>query len=631
MKSVIQFEKLIIENFASFYGRHDFVFNDSGVHRIVGHNYDFKENEINEPDDDMTVIHNNGSGKSQLTKSIDYAIYGNSPNKKVNKDGLINKESNKNMLVGITFLKDGQRYEIMRYRKYSGKGDQLSFIRWDENNMEYDETLSDKNLTQEKINSVIGLNRETFIKTVLMSKEGHRNFFELPASERTSLIENIIRLDKFKEYTQKIKEKLSFAKKELTRIQTIYIETNSKFKTVNQFIKKEISMERKRRTDLKIEKEKLEKENHLQIDDKTVDNINLYIDTYKKIIDVNNNVMVNMTSLKVSKENIQYIYNSVMEHRKTKINLVSSLGDKDSNLLCQHCGKDPDGRHEKHIEKIQKQIADVSIKTSLKKIKQPIETVKQIKQKIDDYKIELEKLKEELKKISLDKEIKNDIVKNNGRCELLNKIKIFLKRKEDLEKQMDIKKDITHYWQERAISRTENKKAFTKKTSLEEEIQIGELWNTILDYRHDDSIKKFLLKKIVPVYNNILNAILDIVFQGKLTCVFNDIFEETIIYNGHDYDYEQLSTGEKTKLNIAINLAILNLMRINIGGANILFIDELFSSIDTASINKYLNILKESYPEIGIYVISHESGADLFKFNSDIVIEKRNQRSKIVI
>ena len=242
MKSVIQFEKLIIENFASFYGRHDFVFNDSGVHRIVGHNYDFKENEINESDDDMTVIHNNGSGKSQLTKSIDYAIYGNSPNKKVNKDGLINKESNKNMLVGITFLKDGQRYEIMRYRKYSGKGDQLSFIRWDENNVEYDETLSDKNLTQEKINSVIGLNRETFIKTVLMSKEGHRNFFELPASERTSLIENIIRLDKFKEYTQKIKEKLSFAKKELTRIQTIYIETNSKFKTVNQFIKKEIGM-----------------------------------------------------------------------------------------------------------------------------------------------------------------------------------------------------------------------------------------------------------------------------------------------------------------------------------------------------------------------------------------------------
>jgi DNA repair exonuclease SbcCD ATPase subunit len=170
-----------------------------------------------------------------------------------------------------------------------------------------------------------------------------------------------------------------------------------------------------------------------------------------------------------------------------------------------------------------------------------------------------------------------------------------------------------------------------KKNSLEKEIQIGELWNTILDYRNDDSIKKFLLKKIVPVYNNILNAILDIVFQSKLTCTFNDIFEETIIYNGHEFDYEQLSTGEKAKLNIAINLAILNLMRINIGGANILFIDELFASIDMVSINKYLNILRESYPEIGIYVISHESGADLFQFDSDIIIERKDQRSKIII
>jgi hypothetical protein len=72
-------------------------------------------------------------------------------------------------------------------------------------------------------------------------------------------------------------------------------------------------------------------------------------------------------------------------------------------------------------------------------------------------------------------------------------------------------------------------------------------------------------------------------------------------------------------------------MRINIGGANILFIDELFSSIDTVSIDNYLKILKESYPEIGIYVISHESGADLFQFDSDVIIEKKNMRSKIII
>jgi DNA repair exonuclease SbcCD ATPase subunit len=628
MKSIIQFEKLIIENYTSFYGRHDFVFSDTGIHRIFGHNYDFTENETN---DETPLIHNNGSGKSQLTKSIDYALYGNSPNKKINKDGLINKEAKKNMLVGLTFHKDGQRYEIMRYRKYSGKGDQLSFTRWDESNVEYDETLSDKNLTQEKINSVIGLNRETFIKTVLMSREGNRNFFELPAGERTSLIENIIRLDKFKEYTQKVKEKLALAKKELNRVQTIYIETNSKFKTVNQFLKKEIKLERERQQSLVVEKRKLESENTLSIDDQTVENISQYVKLYKDIIDTNRAVMVSESSLKIAIENIKNIISYTFETRKRKTDLINSLNNKDHDLLCQHCGKDPDGRHEVHLAKIKKQIDELSQKTKLTKLKPSFKTVRELKEKIKAEKELLKDLKENIKQITLDKEIKNDIIENNGKSTLSDKIKIFLKRKEELEKQLLIKKDLTHYWQERTLSRTENKKAMVKKTSLEKEIQIGELWNTILDYRNDDSIKKFLLKKIVPVYNNILNTILDIVFQSKLTCTFNDIFEETIIYNGHEFDYEQLSTGEKAKLNIAINLAILNLMRINIGGANILFIDELFASIDMVSINKYLNILRESYPEIGIYVISHESGADLFKFDSDIIIERKDQRSKIVI
>jgi DNA repair exonuclease SbcCD ATPase subunit len=628
MKSIIRFEKLIIENYASFYGKHDFTFSDTGIHRIFGHNYDFKENQT---DDDQPLIHNNGSGKSQLTKSIDYAIYGNSPNKKINKDGLINKEAKKNMLVGLTFYKDGQKYEIMRYRKYSGKGDQLSFTRWDENDMEHDETLSDKNLTQEKINSVIGLNRETFIKTVLMSREGNRNFFELPAGERTSLIENIIRLDKFKEYTQKVKEKLALAKKELNRIQTIYIETNSKFKTVNQFLKKEISMEKKRQREIAIEKQKLESENNLSIDDKTLENINQYINLYRDIIDKNRAMMASESGLKIAIENIKNIISYTFESRKRKTDLINSLSDKDHDLLCQHCGKDPDGRHKVHLTKIKKQIDELSQKTKLTKLKPSFKIVKELKEKIKTEKDLLLDLKEKIKQITLDKEIKNDIIENNGKSTLIDNIKIFIKRKEELEKQLSVKKDLSHYWQERTLSRAENKKAMVKKTSLEKEIQVGELWNTILDYRNDDSIKKFLLKKIVPVYNNILNAILDIVFQSKLTCTFNDIFEETIIYNGHEFDYEQLSTGEKAKLNIAINLAILNLMRINIGGANILFIDELFASIDMVSINKYLNILRESYPEIGIYVISHESGADLFQFDSDIIIERKDQRSKIVI
>lgn len=626
MKNIIRFEKLIIENFGSFYGRHEFSFQETGIHRIIGINHDFERQETETED---TFNHSNGSGKSQLIKSLDYAVYGNSPNKKINKDGLINKEAKKNMLVGLILSKDDQKYEIMRYRKYSGRGDALTFKRWDGEGNEFDETLADKNLTQEKIADLIGLNRETFIKTVLMSREGNKNFFELPSAERTGLIESIIKLDKFKEYVQKVKEKLAKAKKDLNQTQTLFVESNSKFRTLTDIIKREINTERQRRQRIKAEEEKLSKENTLAIDDQTEKNIILYMEAYKKMMFLGQSIGAYETSIKATKNNLKYIIETIFERRKSKVKLLDSLSKHHSALLCQHCGKDPDGRHEEHQQQIKTEAS--KLKTSLSVVKQPIVDLKEILIKIERERDELKKLKEEIKTISLSKEIKTDIINNNGECRLLDRVRIFLKKKNDLENEKMIKKDLKPYLNDRSQTRKEKLSYQKEKMRLEREIQVGELWNSILDYRNDVSIKSFLLKKIVPVYNNILSAILDIVFEGKLTCVFSDTFEETIKYNQHEYDYEQLSTGEKTKLNIAINLAILNLMRINLGGANILFIDELFASIDKISINRYLEILKESYPEIGIYVVSHESGADLFQFDSHITIEKKHQRSKITI
>lgn len=626
MKNIIKFEKLIIENFGSFYGRHEFHFQETGIHRIIGVNHDFERQETEAED---TFNHSNGSGKSQLIKSLDYAVYGNSPNKKINKDGLINKEAKKNMLVGLVLSKDDQRYEIMRYRKYSGRGDALTFKRWDSEGNEFDETLADKNLTQEKIADLIGLNRETFIKTVLMSREGNKNFFELPAMERTGLIESIIKLDKFKEYVQKVKEKLAKAKKDLTQTQTLFVESKTKFKTLTDVIKREISSERQRRQKIKIEEERLNRENTLEIDDQTEKNIISYIEIYKQMMYLTQSIGAYEASTKHTKSNVKFMIDNLFEKRRKKQDLIDSLQKKDSNLLCQHCGKDPDGRHEQHLQKIKSEID--RMKTSAKVLQEPIKTLKDIIVKIENDKAELKRLKEEIKTIILSKEIKADIINNNGDSKLLSKVRDFIKRKNAIENEKKIKKDLKPYLNDRFQIRKEKLNYQKEKERLEKEIQIGELWNSILDYRNDVSIKSFLLKKIVPVYNNILSAILDIVFEGKLTCVFGDTFEETIKYNQHEYDYEQLSTGEKTKLNIAINLAILNLMRINLGGANILFIDELFASIDKISINRYLEILKESYPEIGIYVVSHESGADLFQFDSHITIEKKHQRSKITV
>ena len=58
----------------------------------------------------------NGTGKTTIVNALSYAIFGNALTN-IKKDNLINKINNKNMLVTLSFEKDGSDYRIERGRK----------------------------------------------------------------------------------------------------------------------------------------------------------------------------------------------------------------------------------------------------------------------------------------------------------------------------------------------------------------------------------------------------------------------------------------------------------------------------------------------------------------------------------
>lgn len=58
----------------------------------------------------------NGTGKTTIVNALSYALYGNALTN-IKKDNLINKINNKNMLVTLTFEKDGLEYRVERGRK----------------------------------------------------------------------------------------------------------------------------------------------------------------------------------------------------------------------------------------------------------------------------------------------------------------------------------------------------------------------------------------------------------------------------------------------------------------------------------------------------------------------------------
>ena len=68
--------------------------------------------------------------------------------------------------------------------------------------------------------------------------------------------------------------------------------------------------------------------------------------------------------------------------------------------------------------------------------------------------------------------------------------------------------------------------------------------------------------------------------------------------------------------------------RINLGGTSLLFIDEGFSHIDEATIEKYLNLLRTTYSlDTAVFIVSHEYGLHSFAPDGTYIVTKRNGES----
>lgn len=90
--------------------------------------------------------------------------------------------------------------------------------------------------------------------------------------------------------------------------------------------------------------------------------------------------------------------------------------------------------------------------------------------------------------------------------------------------------------------------------------------------------------------------------------VLDDTFSAQISTLGREIEHETLSTGESKLINLSILLGYLKLIRTK-KFINILFLDEVFSSIDLENIDKILVLLKSFANEynINIFVVHHAS------------------------
>ena len=97
------------------------------------------------------------------------------------------------------------------------------------------------------------------------------------------------------------------------------------------------------------------------------------------------------------------------------------------------------------------------------------------------------------------------------------------------------------------------------------------------------------------------------------TVKFDEEFKSHIlgdILENIEISYSSLSTGQKKSLDLAIIFGILKTLLININ-FNIIFLDELFSNIDSNNRDIMLSILNESFDdEKSVFIINHAEMSD---------------------
>lgn len=535
------------------------------------------------------IVGKNGSGKSTLLDALSFVLF-NKPFRKINKPNLMNSINKKDLVVEIEFSIGKTNYKIIRginpniFEIYSNG----ELLNQSSESKQYQEILEKQ---------ILKVNHKSFCQVVILGSASFVPFMQLAAAERRAVIEDLLDLQIFTTMSGLLKDKITINKDKLS-------EKTNEIKIVEERIK-------------------MTKEHLVQIQN---NNEKIILEKRQRISDANTKHGLLNQELKILQEEIESL-----ENETSSINEIKSYSEKIKKAMYTL---------DSQIESVQKEINFLNQNDDCPTCKQNIQ--------------------EDFKKISINdkneiiKEKKNDLVKAETYYNEQNdKLKSMLKVMDDLtDKKMERNKilsNITNLISYKAeltndlSSYTENKldETLTIDSMLEEKSNLENQINEMLEAKEtmgsvavmlkDTGIKSRIIKRFVPIINNIINKYLsdmDFFVQFELDEKFNETIKSRY---RDDFNYGSFSEGEKMRINLAILFAWRAVAKLrNSINTNLLIMDEVFdSSLDSNGTEEFMKILYNLTKDTNTFIISHND--NLFdKFTNVITFKKTKNFSKIV-
>lgn len=506
----------------------------------------------------ILLVGNNGNGKSSFLSSFEYTLYGkvrSGRQKKWSTLSTLPNRINGELLNRIVFKSNGVDVEVKR-------GISPNKLELWENGI-LNERAGKANI-DDTIETYVGMDIETFKSFISMSVDSFKNFISLSNEEKQLLLDKLFNLEVINILNSILKDLNKNNKTRMASLDAEIRTLDESISSINRSIAKSIE---KGKQDIQSEIDRLMAEMNAKKEDYKA--LKEKVDKIKEKEEI--------LTKEIENEKKQYIIvQGDIKNVQREIDLYDSG-------KCPTCGTDFDSDH------------FVALRQALLDKKSGFEA---IKTEIETNITAIRERQTKLKQIA------------DGTQTSYNDMNYFLKNCKTQIEQLTRKKesedsdtvDVEEF--RNAILELEGKKSIGQDNvsiTKDKELYYKEL-NKIFG---EDGVKKSIIAGIIKPINVFIADNIN-----KMGLPFDVMLDETFTAEirqfGTTIESDTLSTGENKRINIAILIAYLKLIRTK-RHINILFLDEVFSSIDIEGIDSILTLLKSFANEynINIFVVHH--------------------------
>jgi DNA repair exonuclease SbcCD ATPase subunit len=326
-----------------------------------------------------------------------------------------------------------------------------------------------------------------------------------------------------------------------------------------------------------------------------------------ELIDSKKKIEENLIKLKAAEKNISKVF----DEKKTEFGALGyelkSIEEKINlyeNSQCPTCGSSFDTADHIHTQELLCE-SKTAKKTEFDILKADLT---ESKTRIDSVKEKVKEMDSSMTRISM----------------LVNQYK------REVEKAVNESNELDSEYLQQLVIENINKREDKRKTHSSKSMEDSFL-ETVESVLGEDGVKNLAMKTILPSLNqNISNMSKQMHLPYSVK--FNDKFDCVINALGEEINPRSMSTGERKKADFIIIIALLKILKIRYPSLNILFLDEIFSSVDSAGVYEIVKILNEVAKEnnLNTWVINHtELPMELFDKKVEAI--KEGGFSKLII